>query len=156
MPRSNIQYADAYRGIDFRQEPQRYLIGKGEQGVLIAQPYKDELLPYWRFATPEIAMISAARLNQMFLDYGDAGDFVGMDMARKFIQMGWTRARRYANHPSGRKYDTNNLVRPQAIDQATSSKAQSAQIFFDCLQKVKANERYLELKAQHLKIALET
>jgi hypothetical protein len=26
-------------------------------------------------------------------------------MARKFLQMGWTRARRYANHKGGRKYD---------------------------------------------------
>ena len=28
-----------------------------------------------------------------------------MDMARKFLEMGFTRARRYANHSSGRKYD---------------------------------------------------
>lgn len=28
-----------------------------------------------------------------------------MDMARKFIQMGMTRAKRYANHKGGRKYD---------------------------------------------------
>ena len=41
----------------------------------------------------------------MFLQYKQDGDFVGMDMARKFLQMGWTRARRYANHKGGRKYD---------------------------------------------------
>ena len=28
-----------------------------------------------------------------------------MDMARKFLQMGYTRARRYANHRGGKKYD---------------------------------------------------
>jgi hypothetical protein len=26
-------------------------------------------------------------------------------MARKYLQMGFTRSRRYANHASGRKYD---------------------------------------------------
>ena len=40
----------------------------------------------------------------MFLSYRAEDDFVGMDMARKFLQMGYTRARRYANHKSGRKY----------------------------------------------------
>ena len=41
----------------------------------------------------------------MFLDYKAQKDFVGMDMARKFLQMGFTRARRYANHKGGRKYE---------------------------------------------------
>ena len=43
----------------------------------------------------------------MFLDYLEQDDFVGADMARKFLQMGYTRSRRYANHKSGRKYRTN-------------------------------------------------
>ena len=30
--------------------------------------------------------------------YKKSGDFIGMDMARKFLEMGFTRARRYANH----------------------------------------------------------
>jgi hypothetical protein len=87
-------YADQYRGIDFRREPERYRIGRGEQGVLIAEPYKSELLPHWRFATPEKAQASAEKIFQMFLDYKEQEDFVGMDMARKFLQMGFTRSRR--------------------------------------------------------------
>ena len=31
-------------------------------------------------------------------------DFIGANMCRKFLEMGFTRARRYANHKSGRKY----------------------------------------------------
>jgi hypothetical protein len=63
----------------------------------------------------------------MFLDYRAKDDFVGMDMARKFLQMGYTRSRRYANHRSGRKYaaGTNELL-PRAEDH---EKAQSAKIF---------------------------
>ena len=101
-------YADNYRDIDFKKHPEKYLIGKGEQGVLIAQPYKSEILPHWRFKTKNEAQKSAEHIYQMFLKYGEQGDFVGMDMARKFLQMGWTRARRYANYPDGKKYDEND------------------------------------------------
>ena len=48
---------------------------------------------------------SAKKLYSLFLAYGRAGDFAGMDMARKFLQMGYTRSRRYANHKGGHKYD---------------------------------------------------
>ena len=40
----------------------------------------------------------------LFKAYLKDHDFVGADMARKFIQMGYTRARRYATHAGGRKY----------------------------------------------------
>lgn len=39
------------------------------------------------------------------MSFVERGDFVGADMTRKFIQMGMTRAKRYANHKGGRKYD---------------------------------------------------
>lgn len=81
-----------------------YRIRRGEQGVLTFEPYKSALLPLWRFRTLPIAQKSAADLWQKFEAYDAEGDFVGMDMARKFIQMGMTRAKRYANHAGGRKY----------------------------------------------------
>ena len=34
-----------------------------------------------------------------------------MDMCRKFLEMGFTRARRYANHKDGKKYDKNGNIR---------------------------------------------
>lgn len=145
----DTSYADLYRGTDFRAHPERYHIGRGEQGVLIAEPYKGEILPHWRFATPEIAHTSAQTIYVMFLDYGQAGDFVGMDMARKFLQMGWTRSRRYANHADGKKYDGGGNVLPQARDQADSPKAESARIFKGYLDKAKADPVYLRLKAEH-------
>ena len=92
-------------GIDYREHPERYHIGVGEQGVLTVEPYKSEILPFWRFKTPPIARESSEKIYALFLDYKAQGDFVGMDMARKFLQMGMTRARRYANHKSGHKYD---------------------------------------------------
>ena len=91
--------------VDYRANPELYRVGKGEQGVLICEPYKGELVPLWRFKTPEIATESSKAIYKKFLAYLRQGDFVGADMARKFLQMGFTRARRYTNYKGGRKYD---------------------------------------------------
>jgi hypothetical protein len=64
-----------------------YRIGRGEQGVLSFEPYKSRLLPLWRFKTPAIARKSSGDLWKRFIEYHEQGDFVGMDMTRKFIQM---------------------------------------------------------------------
>lgn len=133
--------------IDYRAHPERYVIGRGEQGVLSVQPYARELVALWRFATPAAARTSARALYAAFVAFGRAGDFVGMDMARKFIQMGWTRARRYANHPSGRKYTANRKLRPIAADHLDSAKAESAAIFFAAYERARGNRRYAQLRA---------
>lgn len=90
--------------IDYRAQPESYRVGKGEQGVLICEPYKSEILPYWKFKNPEIAQKSAETIFALFLSYLNQNDFVGADLARKFLQMGFTRARRYTNYRGGRKY----------------------------------------------------
>ena len=100
-----FDYSLDFKNTNFRAHPELYRIGKGEQGVLSVEPYKSEILPHWRFATPEKARASSEKIYQMFLDYKAQDDFIGMDMARKFLQMGITRSRRYANHKGGKKYD---------------------------------------------------
>ena len=45
--------------IDYRENPHLYKVGRGQQGVLICQPYKSELHIHWRFRTPEEAQKSA-------------------------------------------------------------------------------------------------
>ena len=133
--------------IDFRERPDLYRIGKGEQGVLMVEPYKSELLPHWRFRTPEIARESAQKLTQCFHDYKHQGDFVGMDMARKFLQMGYTRSRRYANHKSGRKYKEGSREVLEREEDAV--KAESAKIFHEKWKKTREDTKYLDLKRQH-------
>ena len=39
--------------IDYRENPELYKVGRGQQGVLICQPYKSELHIHWRFKTIE-------------------------------------------------------------------------------------------------------
>lgn len=100
-----ILSTSTYKNVDFRKSPEKYKVGRGEMGVLTAEPYKSEILPHWRFATPKLAELSAEKILDMFYSYKTKNDFVGMDMARKFLQMGYTRSRRYANHSGGKKYD---------------------------------------------------
>ena len=126
-----FDYELNYKTLDFSLEENRklYRIGRGEQGVLLVRPYTNDICTHWKFRTPEIAVKSSNRIFGMYLDYRDQKDFIGMDMCRKFLEMGFTRARRYANHKDGKKYDENRNVKPQEPDALTSDKARSARIF---------------------------
>lgn len=79
-----------------------YEIARGEMGVLSFEPYKSLILPYWAFRTVHVAQNSAGVLWAIFQSYVERKDFVGADMTRKYIQMGMTRAKRYANHRGGK------------------------------------------------------
>lgn len=100
-----FDYTLDFSTVDFRLHPELYRVGRGEQGVLLVQPYKGEILPHWRFKDAAAAQVSSTVIYGLFEAYLRTHDFVGADMARKFLQMGFTRARRYANHRGGRKYD---------------------------------------------------
>ncbi len=166
MSSQQFDYSLDFKSIDFRRSPHLYRIGRGEQGVLLVEPYKSELLPFWKFRTLALAQESAETIYRKFMAYLAEKDFVGADMARKFLQMGFTRARRYANHPTGRKYSTdngaapstaypysqgspyktNNAPLPQAQDALTGEKAQAAAVFKHYWFKAKDNIEYRELK----------
>ncbi|WJY26231.1 DUF4385 domain-containing protein [Sporosarcina trichiuri] len=141
-----FDYELDYKELDLRQHPELYRVGKGEQGVLLVEPYKSEILPYWRFKTPEIAEESADKISELFEEYRKDDDFVGMDMARKFIQMGYTRARRYTNYKGGRKYNEDGTVKPRQED---PEKAASAAIFKERWDAIRADEDYLRRKKEH-------
>ncbi|WP_148574447.1 DUF4385 domain-containing protein [Nocardioides caldifontis] len=148
-----------YANLDLRTHPELYRVGRGEQGVLLVQPYKDELLPLWRFRTPELAEESSAALLERFHRYLDEGDFVGADMARKFLQMGYTRSRRYARHRSGTKYDgpvpaerrgrSGAHGREELPVDEDPVKAASAAVFKAAWDEARADERYQAMRAEH-------
>ena len=143
----SFDYSLDFKKIDLREHPELYRVGKGEQGVLLVEPYKSEILPHWRFKTPAIAQKSANKIYRMFLEYKATEDFVGMDMARKFLQMGYTRSRRYANHKSGRKYSEGTREVLQREEDAV--KAESARIFYEKWKKAREDKKYLGLKKLH-------
>ena len=81
-----FDYSLDFENMDFRNNPEFYQVGRGGKGVLLVESYKNEILPYWRFKTPEIAKESSEKIALIFEEYRKQDDFVGMDMARKFIQ----------------------------------------------------------------------
>ena len=104
-----FDYKLDYKQLDFtdKKGTKLYRIGRGEQGVLLVRPYTNDICKYWRFKTLKEAEVSSQKIFDMYLDYRIQKDFIGMDMCRKFLEMGFTRARRYANHKDGNKYDSN-------------------------------------------------
>ena len=156
-----FDYSLDYRQLDLRAHPELYRTGRGEQGVLLVEPYKSEILPHWKFKTPTVAKQSAKVILQLFKAYKKAGDFVGMDMARKFLQMGYTRSRRYANQKTGKKYEgpvpgdkkgqSGAHGRKELPREEDKEKAASAAIFYKAWQKVKEDRVYKELLAAHRK-----
>ncbi len=159
---AKFDYSLDYKNLNLREHPELYRIGVGEQGVLLVEPYKSEILPHWRFRTPDIARESSQKIYDLFLEYKAQKDFVGMDMARKFLQMGITRSRRYANHKGGKKYDG-----PVPSDKKGQSgahgrkelpktpedpeKAESARIFQEKYYLVKNDEIYQSMAREHRK-----
>lgn len=132
--------------IDYRAEPEKYRVGKGEQGVLICEPYKSEINQHWRFKDQETALNSSEKIYDLFLTYLKNGEFVGADMARKFLQMGYTRARRYANYKGGKKYDKENDYAPKERGTGDPEKALSAAVFYKKWKEAEAHPDYAEQK----------
>ena len=143
-----FDYKLNYKQLDFTDKKVRklYRIGRGEQGVLLVRPYTNDICKYWRFKTLKEAEVSSQKIFDMYLDYRIQKDFIGMDMCRKFLEMGFTRARRYANHKDGNKYDSNGKVKPQEKDWATSEKAKSARRLKEFRDLVTKDEFYISLR----------
>ena len=140
-----------YKNIDFTVEENRklYRIGRGEQGVLLVRPYTNDICAHWRFVNESIARKSADKIYSMFCDYKEQQDFIGMDMARKFLEMGFTRARRYANHNSGRKYKKGTKeVLPQEADHETSKYAEAARTFKKVRDIVAKSDVYVKMRKE--------
>ena len=136
-----------------------------EKLVLTLEPYKSILLPYWRFANPSLARQSSSVLWTIFESYVGRGDFVGADMTRKYVQMGMTRGKRYANHKGGRKYDRKGLEKGQlgrengakvlerwdpeeggAEWEKRREKLEASEVFKEVWERCKAHEGYAELR----------
>ena len=143
-----FDYSIDYKNEFFRPNDTRYRIGRGEQGVLFVRPYTDVICRHWRFKTLKEARVSSQKIFDMYLDYRILKDFVGMDMCRKFLEMGFTRARRYANHKDGKKYDKDGKVLPQEKDWATSEKAKAAKRFKEFRDLVTQDEFYISMRKE--------
>ena len=145
-----FDYGLDYKTIDFTVKENRklYRIGRGEQGVLLVRPYTNDICAHWRFVNENIARKSADKIYSMFCDYKEQQDFIGMDMARKFLEMGFTRSRRYANHPSGKKYASDGSVSPQSPTALHCEKSRSASVFKQMRDKAAYDEKYVIMRKE--------
>lgn len=141
--------SDPAYDIDFREHPECYRYSSDEKGVFKVEPYKSELLPHWQYSDAEAAQAAVEAIRSRYLTYRDAGDFVGMDMARKYLQMGFTRAMRYAKYPGGKKYDDDgNKLEPQQW--ADPDKREAAVCFREAWQDVREDDVYQDMKQRHI------
>ena len=124
------------KNINYKTNPEYYLYKHTEEGVLTVEPYKSEILPFWRFKTIEEAKESSNKIYDLFLEYIKKEDMIGADMARKYIQMGVTRSMRYYNWKSGNK--SNEKFSGE------KSKLESSKLFGEKLILVKNNINYLK------------
>ena len=139
---------EAEYDVDFRENPEEYEVGRGCEGVFKVQPYKDELLPLWSYADRESADESASDLLDRFYDYLDEGDFVGADMARKYLRMGYTRAMRYAKYPGGQKYDGDGEER-EPVEWADADKREAALVFEEAWEEAREDDEYVRVREEH-------
>jgi hypothetical protein len=137
--------------LDFRAHPERYRHTPDERGAFKIEPYKSELLPKWGITDLEAAEEGAGAVFERYREYRDADDFVGMDMARKYLQMGWTRAMRYAKYPSGQKYERRDGERVEREPQEwyDEEKREIALVYREYLDRVREDEAYEDAKERH-------
>ena len=145
-----FDYSLDYKSLDFTNSSTKklYRIGRGEQGVLLVRPYTEDICQYWRFKDEVTARKSAAKIYEMFRTYARNDDFIGMDMALKFIYMGFTRSRRYANHSNGKKYSENGEILPQSKDALTNEKARASRIFKLTWDKARNDPKYIRMRKE--------
>lgn len=156
-----FDYELDYKTLDFTKSNNRrkYRIGRGEQGVLIVRPYTNIIGQHWRFKDVTTARKSSWKIYSLFEEYLNDNDFIGADMCRKFLEMGFTRARRYANHKTGRKYVTKPpyyhtgdrggvAVLPQEPDALTNEKAQAARVFKHVRDIAAKHPKYVKMRKE--------
>ena len=76
-------------------------------------------------------------------------------MTRKFIQMGMTRSKRYANYKGGRKYvdgkGNGNMIGKSKGHEGKAEKEEASRIFKEVWERCRVHEGYLELKKDFLR-----
>ena len=135
--------------VDFKACPEAYRCESNEKGVFKVEPYKSALLGHWQYKDEAAAQDAVRALCARYAVYRRTGDFVGMDMVRKYLRMGFTRAMRYAKYPAGTKYrDDGSEREPQQW--ADPEKREAAVVFREAWQTVLDDKAYQAMKTHHV------
>lgn len=72
-----------------------------------------------------------------------------MDMTRKFIQMGMTRAKRYANHKGGKKYAVDGSEMEKGLEfEGKREKEMASEVFREVWNRCRRDEGYARLREE--------
>jgi len=77
--------------INYKASPLMYEVTNGCGGMYTCEPYKSRLLEVWKYSNIEVAKLSAQSITKIFENYIKDDDFVGADMAKKYLRAGFTR-----------------------------------------------------------------
>jgi hypothetical protein len=134
---------------DFRKHPQKYRVGRETTTVLLAEPYKSELLDRLAYENYREASRSAQAIFRLFEAYRSKEDFIGMDMAKKVLYVGFVNARREAARQAVVK-DSGGQTRPLAPDWMSADKSRAATVFFRYYRRIIRDPKYLNARRRHL------
>jgi len=74
--------------INYKVKPLLYEVTECFGGMYTCEPYKTKFLKVWKFSNPKSAKLSASKIKDMFFLYLKEEDFVGADLAKKFLKAG--------------------------------------------------------------------
>ena len=74
-----------YKRLDFTDASTRqlYRIGRRTRGFIGTRLHR-RYLCHWKFRTPRLASLSSQKILNMYKDYKENKDFIGMDMVVSF------------------------------------------------------------------------
>lgn len=75
--------------INYQENRLLYPYTLGFDGMYTCNPYKDKFLKIWKFTSKSSARESAKNIYDEFLIHLNNEDFIGCDMARKYLQAGY-------------------------------------------------------------------
>lgn len=94
----------------------------GNRASSTPNPTRVNSCPLWSFKDAKAETKSANDIYERFFYYKAEGDFVGMDVARKYLLMGYTWSRCYAKYKGGN--------RNKRLEKPDPEKSRAAEIFY--------------------------
>ena len=151
--KSDIEESDL-SGTAIKTHNQNYIRHRGSSNLHL-EPYRSELEPLLHFRDPILALTSSQALYDKFLHYKSEGDFAGMDMARKFIQVGHRVISHDAKHDREKACIKEEKTESSSQQIVNDEKAKSAGIFEALLKSVKKDEVYVRMLKERRALARE-
>ena len=134
--------------IDYKKNPEEYSVSKGVSGVFSVSPYKDQIIKHFTFKNIEQSKASAEKIYNMFEEYRDKKDFVGMDMARKFLELGYLQSLRFSKFSGGKKYTKSGNLKRSSYKE--KEKLEISNVYKSYLDKANSDKVYKSLKRNML------